>query len=718
MAKKIQTNLQKLSNTLFADGNSLSTSQLVNYRVKPSDEVVFRTTNPEEYKAKLLALKQQRLLNLQWKKAGIDNTNQRQATLSNILMMYRDADLMDTWPEIGAALDTYAEEACCLRQETGTIITVHSESERAKRVLEDLIVNRLDIHILGPMIVRAMCKYGNDFMLLNIDSEHGIMGWKQLPIYEINRLENGTSQIFATQQTVDSKNLAPGETKFVWSGHNEITPYRIWQIAHFRLITDSLFLPYGVSILMNARRHWRMLSMAEDAMLLYRLERSISRRIFKIYVGAMDAPDVKAMVQNVANEFKRAPIIDPETGQLDLRKAFPSVDEDYFIPTRGLNDNSSIETLNPATNPTTMEDIKYLQTKILAALRIPRTFLNFQDVQGRGQNLSMLDIRFARVIMRIQQAFLMELNKVCIIHLHLLGLDDEVNNFTLTMNNPSLQMEDYYLQGLQKKVQIANMATQAPNGGLPLMSWHMAMKKIMGFTDSEIEENLNEIRVERAAVVELQKTSEIIQKTGLFDKADRAFGTPGAKYQNGKGGEGGSEGGGGAMGGGMADFGGGDMGDMGGGEPEEDLGGGEEGAAPGGEEMPPEMAGGEGGAPAPEEGPAPSPEEKPQTPPNEALKKHGKVINETVFDKLLEHYKRKTTENKIEKVELFDKNFLVNEELDKSIKDLTKYIQEQQVISEKEKKSLDENKSDMIDDMIEDENNDKDANTDDDNPEF
>ena len=229
---------------------------------------------------------------------------------------------------------------------------------------------------------------------------------------------------------------------------------------------------------------------------------------------------------------------------------------------------------------------------------------------------------------------------------------------------------------------------------------------------------MNEIRVERAAVVELQKTSEIIQKTGLFDKADRAFGTPGAKYQNGKGGEGGSEGGGGAMGGGMADFGGGDMGDMGGGEPEEDLGGGEEGAAPGGEEMPPEMAGGEGGAPAPEEGPAPSPEEKPQTPPNEALKKHGKVINETVFDKLLEHYKRKTTENKIEKVELFDKNFLVNEELDKSIKDLTKYIQEQQVISEKEKKSLDENKSDMIDDMIEDENNDKDANTDDDNPEF
>ena len=89
-----------------------------------------------------------------------------------------------------------------------------------------------------------------------------------------------------------STNLKPDETKFIWEGHNESMPFKMWQVAHFRLIKDSLLLPYGVSILNKARRHWRMLSMMEDAMLLYRLERSIERRIFKVNVGLIDDADV------------------------------------------------------------------------------------------------------------------------------------------------------------------------------------------------------------------------------------------------------------------------------------------------------------------------------------------------------------------------------------------------------------------------------------------
>ena len=164
-------------------------------------------------------------------------------------------------------------------------------------------------------------------MLLNIDSKNGVLGWKQLPVYEMERWENGQNTPYATPMTnlttVDEN--APQDTKLAWIGQNDYIPYRNWQIAHFRLLYDSMFLPYGVSYLNKARRHFRMLSMMEDMMLIYRLDRSIERRVFKINVGAIDEADVQAYVQEIANNFKRKPIVDPLTGQIDLRKSYMNV---------------------------------------------------------------------------------------------------------------------------------------------------------------------------------------------------------------------------------------------------------------------------------------------------------------------------------------------------------------------------------------------------------
>ena len=196
----------------------------------------------------------------------------------------------------------------------------------------------------------------------------------------------------------------PNDVKFVWEGHNESTPYQSWQVAHFRLIKDSLYLPYGVSWLNGARRHWRMLSMMEDAMLLYRLERSIERRIFKVNVGLIDDADVPAFLQDFMNTVKRAPIIDAATGQIDLRKNFLDVSADYVIPVRPGQDPTSIDTLQSAQNQTSMDDIQYIENKILSILRVPKSFLNFQEAQGKGQkNLSLVDIRFNRTVNAIQQ---------------------------------------------------------------------------------------------------------------------------------------------------------------------------------------------------------------------------------------------------------------------------------------------------------------------------
>ena len=536
-----------------------------NYNIvspKTNNDIIATANSREDYEKKLLQAKQQALLGKQWIKANYDITNQSLAGLNDVRLMYRDADLMDAFPEIGAALDIVSEESTFIN-ENGTMVNISSRSDRVKNILEDLFVNRLSIHTMLPMICRSMCKYGNTFMLLNIDSKNGVLGWKQLPVYEMERWENGQNTPYATPMTnlttVDEN--APQDTKFAWIGQNDYIPYRNWQIAHFRLLYDSMFLPYGVSYLNKARRHFRMLSMMEDMMLIYRLDRSIERRVFKINVGAIDEADVQAYVQEIANNFKRKPIVDPLTGQIDLRKSFMNVTEDFFIPTRDDNAANPIETLQGAQNLTAMDDIKFVQNKVLTALRGPKSFLNFEETTGDGKNLSLLDVRFTRTVNRIQQSLLMELNKIAIIHLYLNGFQDDLNNFTLTMNNPSSQAEMLELENLAKKITTAKDAVSDPGGGMPLTSMMWAWKHIFKWSDKEIKKNLEELRLETALSAELQKTMQIIKKTGLFDSVDNIYGEPGAEYTDDNGVEGNDMEGGPSGGGGMPMGGGMDFGD-------------------------------------------------------------------------------------------------------------------------------------------------------------
>lgn len=526
---KDRTIFQKLTNVMIGTSSASQPKKVVsNYTMSSPNEVMYSFDSKEERDLKLKQLKQQRLLSYQWKKIGYDTSMEQMAGTPQVRIMYRDADLMDCWPEIGSALDIYSEEATVLNKKN-KMLNISSKSNRIVSVLEDLFENRLDIHIMLPMIARSLCKYGNEFMFLNIDGNDGVKGWRELPVHEMRRVENGMFNLYAGYGSA-STNLKPDETKFIWEGHNESTPFKMWQVAHFRLIKDSLLLPYGVSILNKARRHWRMLSMMEDAMLLYRLERSIERRIFKVNVGLIDDADVPQFLQDFMTNVKRAPVIDPQTGQMDLRKNFLDVSADYVIPVRSGQDPTSIETLNSAQNQTSMEDIEMIQNKVFAALRIPKTFLNYQEAQGKGQNLSLMDIRLNRAINHVQQALLMELTKIAVLHLYLLGFTDDLTNFTLSMNNPSNQLETMELDNQAKRLQNASTALSEQGGGIPLMSWHRVQKEIMGLTDSEISVMLNEIRLENAISFELQRTPEIIKKTNLFKQVDRIYGEPGAEY--------------------------------------------------------------------------------------------------------------------------------------------------------------------------------------------
>ena len=651
MANNNLTIFQRLNNVFRGTGRDNISPDVITTPPGIGDaanRVLFSTNDKNEYERKLNTYKQQKYLAYQWKKVGADNAMESLAGYTAVKLMYRDADLMDGSPEIGTALDIISEETCPLTSK-GKMINVYSSSKRTKAMLEDLFVNRLHIYTDLPMIARHLAKYGNTFMFLNIDKDNGIMGWTMLPVYEMDRVENGFTASYAISSTINNKDVRPDEVRFVWNGHNENNPFRNWQVAHFRLLNDSFFLPYGVSMLHKARRAWRMWSMMEDAMLIWRLDKAVERRVYKIFVGGINDADVEAYVQQIANNFKRTPIIDPATGQIDLRRNFLDVASDYFIPVRREDAPNPIETLAAANSQVQMEDVEYMQNKMFAALRVPKTFLNFQEAQGKGQNLSIMDVRFSRMINRIQQFLLMELNKIAMIHLYIMGLTDEIGNFQLSLNNPSAQIEAQELEDLTKRITTMQTALADPGTGIPMMSMHKALKEIMKMSDAEIKEMFLEIRFEKAMAAELAATANIIKKTGMFDNVDRIYGDyeamngGGQAQQQGEGEEDGlGGGGGGGLGGGMGGDLGGDM-DMDLGEPGAE-GGGDLGGEAGETDM--------GGAPAADGG-EPLMENRKRRRPvlsENKSKKHliTKSFTERYFDMLAEQSKK--TEEIVEEI--------------------------------------------------------------------
>jgi hypothetical protein len=512
---------QRLSKTFGP--NSLLGMDYPTYKM--DKQVLLKTTDKKEFEKEKLQLQQTLFLNNQW--AKIENNLYTQAIYyePNRIASFYDYESMEYTPEISTALDIYSEESTTPNQD-GYLLQIYSESKRIKSILVDLFVNNLDINTNLPMWVRNTCKYGDNFVYLKLDTEKGVTGCIQLPNIEIERLERGMeSRTVNATPNPNDKGL-----RFNWKVKD--MEFNTWEIAHFRLLGDDRKLPYGTSMLEKARRIWKQLVLAEDAMLIYRTSRAPERRVFKVFVGNMDDKDVEAYVQRVANKFKREQVVDSKTGNVDLRFNQMAVDQDYFVPVRDPAQTMPIETLAGAQNLAEIADIEYIQKKLLTALRIPKAYLGFEEVVGDGKNLSLLDIRFARTINKIQKAIIAELNKVAIIHLFLLGFEDELHNFTLGLTNPSKQADLLMIDVWKEKVSLyKEMVTEIPKSIQPTSAtW--AKKHIFGFSDEDIKLEVQQIRLERAVSAELENTATIITHTGLFDNVDKLYHTATGTTQN------------------------------------------------------------------------------------------------------------------------------------------------------------------------------------------
>jgi hypothetical protein len=507
---------QRLSRALGPD--ALLNQDFPTYKFDKKE--LLRTTDKAEYEKEKLQARQSIYLANQFAKVESNLYNQAIYYEPNRLASYYDYESMEYTPEIAAALDIYAEESTT-PNEDGFILQIYSESKRIKSVLADLFNNALDINTNLPMWTRNTCKYGDNFIYLRLDPEKGIIGCIQLPNIEIERYELGMSERInsTAQYRPDEKHKG---LKFTWKARN--MDFQPWEIGHFRLLGDDRKLPYGTSMLEKSRRTWKQLLLSEDAMLIYRTSRAPERRIFKVYVGNMEDDDIEAYVQRVANKFKREQIVDSKTGNVDMRFNQMAVDQDYFIPVRDPAQPSPIETLPGATNLSEIADIEYIQKKLVTALRIPKTFLGFEETVGDGKSLALQDIRFARTINRIQKSMLQEMNKIAIIHLFLLGFEEEISNFTLGLTNPSTQADLLKVDLWKEKMLLYKDTVTDPGNGIQPASSTWAKKHIFGWSDDEIKLDLMQQRMERAIGEELKNTPTVISKTGIFDNLDKLYG--------------------------------------------------------------------------------------------------------------------------------------------------------------------------------------------------
>jgi hypothetical protein len=638
---------QQLNQMLNLDGMSFQDDTSVASITSPQKEkIVIKGRTPEEVHKKGLEIQQKKELQNKFFRTtdrGFQKALQYEAAR---LPAYIDYEGMEYYPIISSALDLFMEEATTIGL-NGKMLNIYSSKERIKTLLEEFFYDTVNVNVNLPFWTRNVCKYGDNFVLLYGERKKGITHVKQLVNFEIERFE----------RIKDGKPLVRFKERMTGDEFN------VFEIAHFRLLGDDKYLPYGSSILNKIRRVFRQLVMAEDAMLTYRIIRAGEKKVFKIDVGNIDEDDIEEYIYKVATTFKKSAQVQPNDGQIDYRFNVLGNDEDYFLPVRNANTQTGIETLPGAQNLNDIHDIEYLRDNLFVGLGVPKPFLSFQDAAGGGKNLAQYDIRFAKKINRIQQAMVQELNKMAMIHLYLLGYTGEdLNSFQITLTNPSTQQELLKSELMRDKAQTYTELTRG-EAGIAAMSHTQAKRMIFNMSDKEIVDDLKQQKMEKVVMQELQDSPVSIKKSGLFTDIDKRFGAPIEDME---------------MTGGTGDMGG--MPPEGGAPPAGDMGGAPIGGDMGG--MPPvggDMGGGApvGGAPA---GGAPMMENR-----GLSEEEYDNHINKLVYGKKKNDDDDESFERDIIQ-ENHRKNKLLNKNAERMVEEIDSLIENSNSMNKSEKK--------------------------------
>jgi len=390
--------------------------------------------------------------------------------------LFRDYDAMDMDPIIGSALDIYADESTT-KNEYGDVLQIKSTNENVREMLHNLFYDIMNVEFnLWPWI-RNLVKYGDAFLALEILPGKGIINVAPHSTYNVERLE-GTDP--------NNPDYVKYKIELDRFGKKE---YEQYEMAHFRMLSDTNFLPYGKSMIEGARRIWKQLSLMEDAMLIHRIMRAPEKRVFKIDIGNIPPQEVDNYMQKIINKMKKTPFVDKNTGDYNLKYNIQNLTEDFFLPVRGSDSGTTIDNLQ-GLEYAAIEDIDYLKNKLFAALRVPKAYLSYdENVTGKA-TLAAEDVRFARTIERIQRTVVSELAKIAVVHLAANGIEDsEMTNFELTLTNASTIYEQEKVNLWSEKVRLASDVK-----ALNMLSSDWAYHNVFGLSQDEID-------IERAKVI-------------------------------------------------------------------------------------------------------------------------------------------------------------------------------------------------------------------------
>ena len=400
------------------------------------------------------------------------------------LGLFRDYESMDADSIIASALDIYSDEST-MKNEYGKVLGIQTDNNQIYDILHNLFYDIINIEFnLWPW-VRNMNKYGDFFLQLEIAEKYGITNVTPMSAYDIARMEGHDPD---NPQLVQFLLTPQGDSNRHSSTQQDPKTFENYEVAHFRLLSDSNYVPYGRSMLEGGRKVWKQLMLMEDAMLIHRIMRAPEKRIFKLDIGNIPPAEVDNYMQQVINKMKKAPVIDEKTGDYNLRYNIQNLTEDFFLPVRGGDSGTNIESL-AGLNYDAVEDIEYLRNKMMASLRVPKAFLGYEEGLGSKATLAAEDVRFARTIERIQRIVVSELTKIAVVHLYSQGFrDQELVNFDLGLTNPSTIYEQEKIELWNNK---ASLADSMLRDGLVSSEW--IYKNVFGFTDEQIKENDDQI---------------------------------------------------------------------------------------------------------------------------------------------------------------------------------------------------------------------------------
>jgi len=408
------------------------------------------------------------------------------------VQLYSDYEAMDTDAIIASALDIIADE-CTLKDDMGEVLSIKSSDEDIQQVLYNLFYDVLNIEFNLWMWIRQMCKYGDFFLKLDIAEKYGVYNVIPYTAYNIVRQEglnkdNPNEVIFQ----FDPDGLTGGGGGYggyYGTGGSGANPsgktitFDNYEIAHFRLLTDVNYLPYGRSYIEPGRKLFKQYTLMEDAMLVHRIVRAPEKRVYYINVGSIPPNEVDAFMEKTVSKMKRTPYVDQQTGDYNLKYNMQNMMEDFFIPVRGNDSATKIDTTK-GLDYDGIQDVEYLRDKLFAALKVPKAFLGYdENVEGKA-TLAAEDIRFARTIDRIQRTVISELYKIATIHLYTQGYTDEqLANFELSLTTPSIIYDQERIALMKEKVDLA--ASIMENKLLPT-DW--IYDNVFRFSENEYEE--------------------------------------------------------------------------------------------------------------------------------------------------------------------------------------------------------------------------------------